>query len=62
MLLHKTIPFTLYNNLLTFRETSEENELKADLLKVITNKNYNVDLASILDNKVMFDFAQKNAL
>ena len=46
LLIHNTIPITLYKNLLTFRDTCKEFELKGDLLKKITNKNYNVDLAS----------------
>ena len=45
LLIHNTIPITLYNHLLTFRDTGKEFELKGDLLKMITNKNYNVNLA-----------------
>ena len=45
--INNTIPITLYNNLLTFRDTGKEFELKGDLLKMITNKNYNVDFASL---------------
>ena len=37
LLIHNTIPVTLYNNLLTF-DTGKEFELKGDLLKMITNK------------------------
>ena len=50
LLIHNTIQIILYNNLLTFRDTGKELELKGDLLKMITNKNYKVDLASIADN------------
>ena len=57
--INKTIPITLYNNLLTFRDTGREFELKGDLLKMITNKNYNVDLASLADKKLMYDFAKE---
>ena len=57
--LNKTIPITLYNNMLTFRDTGKEFELKGDLLKLITNKNYNVDLASLQDKKLMYDFAKE---
>ena len=53
------MPITLYNNILTFRDTGKEFELKGDLLKLITNKNYNVDLASIQDKKLMYDFAKE---
>ena len=56
---NKTIPITLYNNMLTLRDTSKEFELKGDLLKMITNKNYNVDLASLQDKKIMYDFAKE---
>ena len=45
--------------MLTFRDTGKEFELKGDLLKMITNKNYNVDLASLQDKKLMYDFAKE---
>ena len=38
LLIHNTIPITLYGNLLRFRDTGKEFELKEDLLKMITNK------------------------
>ena len=53
------IPITLYNNILTFRDTGKEFELKGNLLKMITNKNYNVDHASLSDKKLMYDFAKE---
>ena len=59
LLRHNTIPVTLYNILLTFRDTGKELEFKADLLKMITNKNYNVNLASLSDKKLLYDFANK---
>ena len=49
LLIHNIIPFTLYDNLFTFRETSKKFELKGNLLKMITNKNYNVDLVTLSD-------------
>ena len=58
LLIKNTIPITLYNNLLTFRDTGKEFELKGDLSKMITNKNYNVDHASLVDKKLMYDFAK----
>ena len=57
--INKTIPTTLYNNLLTFRDTGREYELKGDLSKMITNKNYNVDLGILSDEKSMHDFAKE---
>ena len=56
---NKTIPLTLYNNMFTFRDTGEEFELKGELLKMITNKNYNVNLASLQDKKLMYNFAKE---
>ena len=57
--INNSIPITLYNNMITFRDTGKEFELQGDLLKMITNKNYNVDLASLSDKKLMYDFAKE---
>ena len=54
-----SIPITLYNNMLTFRDTGKEFELKRNLLKMITNENYNVNLASLPDKKLMYNFAKE---
>ena len=45
--------------MLTFRDTGKEFELKGDILKMITNNNYNVDHASLADKKLMYDFAKE---
>ena len=48
--------------MLTFRDTNKQFELKGELLKMITNKNYNVDLANLSDlsdKKLMYDFAEE---
>ena len=57
--INNSIPITLYNNLLTFRDTNKQFELKGDLLKMITSKNYNVNNASLSDKKLMYDFAKE---
>ena len=59
LLIHNSIPITWDGNLLTFRDTVKEFELIGDLLEMITNKNYNVDLASLADEKIMYDFAKE---
>ena len=59
LLIHNTIPITLHDNLLTFRDSGKVVELKGELLKMITNKNYNVDLASLSDKKLMYDIAKE---
>ena len=56
--INKTVPITLYNNMLTFRDTGKEFESKGELLKMITNKNFNVNLASLQDKKLVYDFAK----
>ena len=45
--------------MLTFRDIGKDFELKGGLLKMITNKNYNVDLASLADKKLMYDSAKE---
>ena len=59
LLIHNTIPNTLYINILKFRDTGKEFELKGDLLKMIINNNYNFDLASLAEKKLMYDFAKE---
>ena len=58
ILISTTLPVTLFKNLLTFRPRDKEFELQADLLKMMTNKNYNGDLANLSDKK-MYEFARK---
>ena len=59
LLIKNTIPIILHDNLLTFRDTGKVFELKGDLLKMKTDKNYNVDLTSSADKKIMYDFAKE---
>ena len=59
MKINKTIPVTSHDNLLTFRDTNKQFELKGNLLKNITNKNYNVYLGRLSEKKVMYDFANE---
>ena len=59
LLINNTIPITLYGNILTFRDTGKKFELKRDLLEMITNTKFNVDLASLQDKKLMYDFAKE---
>ena len=57
--IHNSTPITLYGNMLTFRDTNKQFELKGDLLEMITNSKFNVDLASLSDKKLMYDFAKE---
>ena len=44
LFLIKTIPVTIHNSWLTFRDTDENFRLEEDLLKMMNNKNYKDDL------------------
>ena len=59
LLIHNTIPITLYDVLLTFRDIEKEFELQGDLSKMITNKNYNVNVADLRDKNIIYDFAKE---
>ena len=59
MLIQNTIPNTLNINLLTFRDTGKKFELKGDLLRRVSNKNYNVDLASLSEENYIYDFGSE---
>ena len=54
-----SMPITSHDILLTFRDTGKVFELKGDLLKMITNSNYNVNHASLSDKKLMYNFAKE---
>ena len=59
LIIKNTKAITLKINLSTFRDTNKVFELKGDLLKMITNNNYNVDLAILSDKKIMYNFAKE---
>ena len=59
LLVSKSIPFTLIDHLLTFRDTDEKVQIQGDLLKMITSKNYNVNLAKHSVKKLVSDFAKE---
>ena len=57
--INNSIPITLHNNMLTFRDTNKQFELKGDLLEMITNSKFNVGLASLSNKRLMYDFAKE---
>ena len=59
MLIKNTIPIIWHDNLLAFRDTGRKFELKGNLSKMVTNKNCNVDLDSLSDKKLMYEFAKE---
>ena len=58
LLIHNSIPVTIHDNLLTIRDTDKIFEFKVDLLKMTTDKNFNIDLASLSDKKLIYGFAK----
>ena len=62
LLINKTITVTLYNNLLRLRDKDKEFEIQGSLSKMITNKNYNVDLANSQDKKLIIGLQKKCTL
>ena len=59
LLIKNIIPITLHDNLLTFHDRGKVFELKGDLLKMITNKNNNANVASLSDKKLLYNFAKE---
>ena len=57
--IYNSIPITLYGNILTFRDTGKNFELRGDILELITTSKFNVDLASLQDKNIMYEFAQE---
>ena len=44
---------------MTFRDTNEKFELRGDLLKMLTNTKYNVDIAKASHEKLFYDFGKQ---
>ena len=59
LLMKNKIPIILYGNMLTFRDSGKVFVLNGGLLERITNSKYNVDLASLQDRKLVYDFAKE---
>ena len=59
MLIHNTKPIILNNNLSIFCDIGKEFELKADLLKIITNKNYDVEVANLCNKKLLYEVSKE---
>ena len=44
---------------MTFRDTAKKFGMNGDLLKIITNKNHNLDLANLTDKDLVFELAKE---
>ena len=58
-LIHRTIPVTIFSNMITFRDSNKTFRLEGDLLKVITNYKFNVDHSNQQDRKIIYEFAKE---
>ena len=58
-LIHGNIPVSLYSNMITFRDNKKTFKLDGDLLKVVTNYNFNADHSSPQDKKLIYEFAKE---
>ena len=59
LLTNKSTPVTQYDKLLTFRFTDESFQLEGNLLNMITNNNYNVDLDKLPEKELLYEFAKE---
>ena len=58
-LIHGTVPVTIFSNMIVFRDSNKSFRLEGDLLKVITNYEFNVDHSSPQDKKLIYEFAKE---
>ena len=58
-LINTSIPVTFYSNMLIFRDTNKSFKLNGDLLKRLTNYNFNVDHSNPQDQKIVYEFGNE---
>ena len=58
-LIHRTIPVTIFSNMIAFRDSNKSFRLEGDLLKVVTNHKFNVDHSNPQDKKLIYQFAKE---
>ena len=58
-LINTNIPVTLYSNMLTFRDSNKSFKLDGDLLKTMTNYNFNVAHSKPQDQKLIYEFGKE---
>ena len=52
-------PVTIYSKTLTFRESNKSFKLDGDLLKTMTNYNFNVDHSNPQDRELFYEFGKE---
>ena len=58
-LFNEKVPVTIFNNMLTFRDTKKVFKIKGDLYKVITDYKFNVDHSNQQDRKIIYEFGKE---
>ena len=58
-LIHRSIPVTLFSNMITFRDSNKSFKLERNLLKLITDYKFNADHCSSQDKKIISEFAKE---
>ena len=58
-LIHRGIPVTLFSNMIIFRDSNKSFKLEGDLLKLITNFEFNANISSPQDKKLIYEFAKE---
>ena len=58
-LINDKIPITIFNNMLTFRDTKKVFKIEGDLYKVLTDYKFNVDHSNQQDRKIINEFGKE---
>ena len=59
LLINEKVPVTIFNNMLTFRDTNKVFKLEGDLYKVITDYNINVDHSNKQNRQIINEFGRE---
>ena len=58
-LINEKVPITIFNNMLTFRNTKKVFKIEGDLYKLITDYKFNVDHSNQQDRKIIYEFRKE---
>ena len=59
LLINEKVPVTIFNDMLTFRDTNEVFKLEGDLYKVITDYKFNVDHSNKQNRQIIYEFGKE---
>ena len=57
--INENVPVTIFNKMLTFRDTNKVFKLEGDLYKVITNPQFNVDHSNKQNRQIIYEFGKE---